>query len=85
MQRTIVKVMLLDLLIVLPLLMLMTIDLTLSFLSIVVVPGLIMGNVITAFILFLRGKDHATVYWLNSIVSPAIYIGLYHLWFTYIR
>ncbi len=85
MRKLILRVILIDLLLVLPFLLIMTPDPASAMVAAVVIPCLIMGNIAAAFILFLKGKDNAIVYWLNSIASPAIYIVLSYLWYSYLK
>ncbi len=85
MRKSILRVLLIDLLLVLPFLLIMTPDPASAMVAVVVIPCLIIGNIVAAFILFLKGKDNAIVYWLNSIASPAIYIALSYLWYSYLK
>jgi heme/copper-type cytochrome/quinol oxidase subunit 4 len=85
MRKLILRVILIDLLLVLPFLLIMTPDPASAMVAAVVIPCLILGNIVAAFILFLKGKDNAIVYWLNSIASPAIYIVLSYLWYSYLK
>jgi hypothetical protein len=85
MGKSIRRVLLIDLLLVLPFLLIMTPDPASAMVAVVVIPCLIIGNIVAAFILFLKGKDNAIVYWLNSIASPAIYIALSYLWYLYLK